>query len=301
MDDSWSDVAAAGRWLLDLERTLQPDVIHLNGYTLGSLPWCAPVLMTAHSCVLSWWRAVHGHDAPASWSRYEAEVTRGLAGAALVTAPTAAMRDMLVSHYGSQLCVRVIHNGRSEMQTPEAMHKEDVVLTAGRLWDGAKNVGAVCAVASRISWPVFVAGDTQRPSGETVACRNVNYLGVLSASDMADWMRRAAIYALPARYEPFGLSVLEAAMAGCALVLGDIPSLRELWGDAATYIPPDDAPALESALSTLIGDDSLRRRMAARAQARAQVFTSRRMTDAYVDAYQELTGDIRPVLSLSAV
>ncbi len=32
---------------------------------------------------------------------------------------------------------------------------------------------------------------------------------------------------LPARYEPFGLSVLEAALSGCALVLGDIPSLRE--------------------------------------------------------------------------
>ena len=34
---------------------------------------------------------------------------------------------------------------------------------------------------------------------------------------------------LPARYEPFGLSILEAALSGCALVLGDLPSLRELW------------------------------------------------------------------------
>ena len=57
-------------------------------------------------------------------------------------------------------------------------------------------------------------------------------------------MGRAAIYALPARYEPFGLSILEAALSGCALVIGDIPSLREIWADAALFVPSDghDAP-----------------------------------------------------------
>ena len=63
-------------------------------------------------------------------------------------------------------------------------------------------------------------------------------LGRLSAGELADWYARAAIYALPARYEPFGLSALEAALSGCALVLGDIPSLREIWGDAALFVPP---------------------------------------------------------------
>jgi glycogen(starch) synthase len=48
---------------------------------------------------------------------------------------------------------------------------------------------------------------------------------------------------LPARYEPFGLSVLEAALSGCALVLGDIASLREVWGGAACYVRPGDSRA----------------------------------------------------------
>jgi hypothetical protein len=60
--------------------------------------------------------------------------------------------------------------------------------------------------------------------------RRVRCLGPLEASELAGWMHRAAIYALPARYEPFGLSALEAAQAGCALVLGDLSSLREVWG-----------------------------------------------------------------------
>ena len=60
---------------------------------------------------------------------------------------------------------------------------------------------------------------------------------------------RAAIYALPAHYEPFGLSILEAAMSGCALVLGDIPSLREIWGDAAVFVHPDNRDAVARCLA----------------------------------------------------
>src|SRR4051812_30761243 len=51
MHDPWSDVARAGDWLLQLERDSRPDVIHLNGYAHGCLPWHAPVLVAGHSCV----------------------------------------------------------------------------------------------------------------------------------------------------------------------------------------------------------------------------------------------------------
>src|SRR5688572_26637280 len=57
MQDPWDDVARAGEWLLDLAQRHQPDVVHLNGYAHGTLDWPAPVLVVAHSCVMSWWRA----------------------------------------------------------------------------------------------------------------------------------------------------------------------------------------------------------------------------------------------------
>ncbi|HEY0779002.1 MAG TPA: glycosyltransferase, partial [Gemmatirosa sp.] len=100
-----------------------------------------------------------------------------------------------------------------------------------------------------------------------------------------DWMGRAAVYALPARYEPFGLSALEAGLAGCALVLGDIPSLREVWGDAATYVAPDDAAALADALRTLAADDAHRTALGIRARTRALTYTPARMADGYLAAY----------------
>jgi glycosyltransferase involved in cell wall biosynthesis len=98
-------------------------------------------------------------------------------------------------------------------------------------------------------------------------------------------MARAAVYALPARYEPFGLSALEAGLAGCALVLGDVPSLREVWGDAALFVAPGSAAQLACVLRTLDADPEYRRAYATRARARALTYTPERMAQGYLDAY----------------
>ena len=86
---------------------------------------------------------------------------------------------------------------------------------------------------------------------------------------MARHLGSAAIFAAPARYEPFGLAILEAAAAGCALVLGDISSLRENWGGAALFVDPEDPPALQRRHHALIADPEERTRLAAAARDRA--------------------------------
>ena len=305
MKDAWPDVDAAGAWLLDLEDEVRPDIVHLNGYCHGTLPWRAPVLMAGHSCVLSWWTAVHGTEAPAEWDRYAGRVRRGLSHADLVVAPTAAMLGALNVNYGPLRRTRVISNGRcvhEHAPTPASGSglpasgpripdpgSRPFVFSSGRLWDPAKNIELLAYAASEIPWPVYVAGDVVEPSGApAVSLPNVHALGRLTSADVRAWMRAAAIYALPARYEPFGLSALEAALAGCALVLGDIRSLREVWGDAALYVPVDNRRALIAALRTCIDDAGLREDLAGRARRRARALTAERMTDEYCAAYEEL-------------
>jgi glycosyltransferase involved in cell wall biosynthesis len=90
---------------------------------------------------------------------------------------------------------------------------------------------------------------------------------------------------LPARYEPFGLSILEAALSECALVLGDIPSLRENWEGAAMFVSPDDLPALESALHELIANPERRRDLQKRAGRRARNFDIGKTAEQYVKLY----------------
>jgi glycogen(starch) synthase len=292
MDQPWDDVDRAAEWLICLEEEVQPDIVHLNGYAHGDLPWAAPVLMMAHSCVRSWWEAVHGVGAPAEWEIYTERVRAGLRAADLVVAPTRAMRSSTERLYGPLPKSRVIFNGRDPAAYAPAP-KEPFVLGAGRQWDEAKNLATLARAAAHLPWPVYVAGDCGPPGGECRRSDAVHLLGVLDSRQLAGWMARASVFALPAYYEPFGLAVLEAALAGCALVLGDIPSLREVWKDAAVFVPPGDDAALSSALRRLLDDSLLRRAFASAAHRRAQHLGPARMGREYHAAYSTLLYDAR--------
>jgi glycogen(starch) synthase len=278
MDEPWDEVDSAGEWLAALEQAVAPDIVHLNGFVHAAQRWQAPVLVVGHSCVASWWSAVKREPLPHRYDEYRRRVERGLRSANVVVAPSRSMLAALHAEYDFHTTGRVIPNGRS-VSFP-ATPKEPIVLTTGRLWDEAKNASAVAAVAADLPWPVYLAGDTQGAE-----FRNVQTLGRLEPEQVREWFARASIYALPARYEPFGLSVLEAALAGCALVLGDIGSLRENWSGAAVFVPPDDRAALSRAINGLISDPMERSQLAQRAQERAQQFRSVTMANAYLDAY----------------
>jgi len=292
MDDPWADVNAAGKWLLRLEREFEPDIVHLNGYAHGALPWLAPKIVVGHSCVLSWWRGVKGEDAPASWRTYREQVQAGLRAADLVIAPTGAMLNCLVENYGDFAAGRVIPNGRRlDLFQPQA--KENFILSAGRLWDEAKNVRAVCACSFNLPWPVCIAGETAFHSASSLEPsenKNFRILGSLSERAMLDQMARASIFAHPAKYEPFGLSVLEAALSGCALVLGDVPSLRENWSNVAIFVNPNDPEQLQQALLRLIYNPAERESLARAAREQAQQFDIRFTGLSYIEAYESLLG-----------
>ncbi len=298
MDDPWTDVDRAGEWLLDLESKLHPDVIHLNGYTHAALPWKAPKLVVAHSCVLSWWLTVKGEAAPDRiWREYGERVRTGLSAADCVAAPTRAMLDSIRLLYGECRRMCVVPNGR-DVGRPCIENKEAFIVSAGRLWDQAKNVAALDRISSALAWPVFLAGDSEPPDRAADAraeyanvCRA---LGKLSPESFGEVLQRASIFCLPARYEPFGLTVLEAAQAGCALVLGDIPSLRENWDGAALFVDPNDDVRLAEMLNDLIHDPAKRSDFASRARKRAGRFTVPAMVARYVEIYSTLLNRAAP-------
>jgi glycosyltransferase involved in cell wall biosynthesis len=82
--------------------------------------------------------------------------------------------------------------------------------------------------------------------------------------------------------------VLEAALAGCALVLSDIPTFRELWDGKAVFVELDDPATLRLAIEALIQDPHLRQTLAMRARRHALSLTPRRMALAYSRLYAEL-------------
>lgn len=285
-DDPWHEVQEAGEWLLDIADVIRPDGVHLNGYAHGGLPWAVPVVVVAHSCVLSWFWGVNGRPAPPSWSTYAGAVTAGLVAADAVVAPTQAMSAELARWYGFDRSI-VIANGR-DSRWVRPKDTVPLVLGSGRVWDEAKNLAALARVGPRLDWPVAIAGES--PEGVSDDDESVCYLGRLDFAALSDWLLRAALYVSPARYEPFGLGILEAAQAGCALVLGAIASLMELWDGAATFVDPADDEGLAAACQQLIRDDSRRRRMADAALRRSADFSLAAAAQAYLDLYERLPG-----------
>ncbi len=277
MQDPWPDVQATAEWIEALRLTHDPDLIHMNTFA-PVLDSDTPVLLTVHSCVLTWWRAVHGQDAPAAWERYAGLARQALERADVVTVPSRALLDELTAVHGHHARVRVIPNGRS--LPPGRPARERLVVTAGRLWDEAKNASLIARAAPAIDGRVALIGPGELDGVET--------LGPLPPGELLHWLRRASVFAEPARYEPFGYAALEAALCGCALVVGDIPSLREVWEDAATFVSPDDPDRLAAAVNRLLDDPRRCAEAGAAARERALRYPPRATAEGYLSAYREL-------------
>ena len=251
--DSAEDLRRAGCTLASIAVDWDADTIQLHAPALvADVDLPAPVVTMAHSCVGTWWRAVRGGDLPPELA-WRAECTRrGLLAADAVLAPSRSFAAELAAFYGLQRPVQVVTNGARSMQVQRS--KRSHALTAGRLWDEGKNIGMLDAAAGLSSVPVRAAGPISGPNGAAVAPRNLRLLGTLGAAGLACEYARAAVFVSVARYEPFGLAVLEAAQAGCALLLSDIPSFRELWDGAALFVDASDPIRIADALRALVAE-----------------------------------------------
>lgn len=246
--------------------------VHLHAPALvGEAPWPVPVVAVAHSCVATWWRAMRGGELPPDLAWRARATGTGLRRAAAAVAPSRAFADAIAAEYGVEN-VGVIRNGRRPV--PDAAPTARAVLAAGRLWDEGKGIAALDRAAARLGAPVRAAGPVQGPGG-AARFDHLELLGVLDEEGMAAARAQATVFAAPARYEPFGLAVLEAAQAGQALVLADIPTFRELWEGAALFAGGDGdlAGTLERAL-----DDP--GPLAARARERAEQYSWARLATA---------------------
>ncbi len=95
--------------------------------------------------------------------------------------------------------------------------------------------------------------------------------------------------------------MLEAAQAGCPLVLSDIPTFRELWGDVAIFVDPRDEAGFTRAISDLVCDDFQRSHLGAKAKDRASRYTPDVMAAQMAALYRSLLPAVpRPLLAACA-
>ena len=299
MDGGEQHFEEASEFLCALVKDTKPDLLHLNHLCYGALSVPVPRIVVAHGDMVTWWRAVHGREPKESaWLKwYRKTISHAVAEADAVVAPSEWMQCAVRSSYGAAARESVIHHGRNPVLFNPYIQKEDSVLAIGRLVDPAKQVSLLTLQKQTV--PVCIVGaenadhrpqalmrtDVKFSDGNTgVAVR-----GAQTESQLRLLYSKAAMYAGTARYEPSGMTMIEAALSRCALILNDIPALREIWGQAAVYFRTNDADSLAEAVRILSGDLQMRRNFANRAFQRArECFNAHRMTDNYIQLYRKV-------------
>lgn len=280
------DVEHACDWLSRTATEYQPDLIHANSYSHACLSW-KPTLLVCHSSVCSWFHEVKSCSLPEEYSGYRKWVRRSFYKADSIVFPSNAFKRIVSNIHGHIPKSRVILNGRDANVFQPGI-KQPFIFAAGRLWDEAKNLSILSAHSSDFIWPIKIAGDSHLPGESPYAEHNVQFLGFLSQTEMADALTKASIFISPAKYEPFGLAVLEAALSGCALVLSDIPTFRDLWDGVALFADSTDGIGLAEITNELISKPDFLRRMALKARTRALSYDSENMIKGYAQEYCRL-------------
>ncbi|MCW2316185.1 glycosyltransferase involved in cell wall biosynthesis [Rhodoblastus acidophilus] len=277
--------AAAGR-VAALARASRADLVHLNSPTYALADFSAPVVCAVHSCVASWLLAVE--DAPLAGDfLWRTRMLRdALSRADAVLCPTRAYAAVLSDLY--RIAPFVVHNGRSAPPPRYGGGPAAYALSAGRLWDRGKNAATLDSAAAAMRVPLRLAGPCGGPDGcgERFSARHARLLGPLDSAVLRQMLAERPIFVSAAIYEPFGLSALEAAQAGCPLVLSDIETFRELWHGAALFVPPRLPRGFADAVNQIADDPALRTRMGEAATARAADYSATAMAEATAAIYR---------------
>ena len=283
------DVARSAARIAEIAGDLDCDIVQLNTPALGAAQrFSSPVISVAHSCLLTWWKTVEARYLPDDFA-WRAELNgQGLRLADATVAPTRAFASATADAYALPVLPRAVHNGRTPFVAAAAAPWQPSAFTAGRLWDRGKNVATLDRACALLDLPFSAAGATTRPGGDVVELTNLRALGRLGEAEMRQELARRPIFASAALYEPFGLCVLEAASAGCPLVLSDIPTFRELWEGAALFVPALDAQGFAATIGQLAYDPALHAALGGAARQRAAQYTPAATAMAMLGIYQSL-------------
>jgi glycosyltransferase involved in cell wall biosynthesis len=121
----------------------------------------------------------------------------------------------------------------------------------------------------------------------------IELLGWVGPRQRDEQLARASVFCLPSHAEGLPMSMLEAMAAGRAVVASDVGGIPEtiVDGDNGLLAPPSDEAALAAALGRVLGDETLRARLACNARMTIEQHYSTEVVCGQLSAlYRELAG-----------
>jgi glycosyltransferase involved in cell wall biosynthesis len=89
---------------------------------------------------------------------------------------------------------------------------------------------------------------------------NVRLTGFLDDARVVECLNSSKLFVFPSRREGFAQAVSQAMSCGICCVVSDISSLREMYGESAVLVPPDNPERLSDAILALLNDENARKR-----------------------------------------
>lgn len=122
------------------------------------------------------------------------------------------------------------------------------------------------------SWG-FGAEEIQQAITDSCCAQRIITPGYVSDGEAQRLLFGAAAYVLPSYYEGFGLPALEAMQAGVPLISSDISAMREVAGEAALFVAPEDLNGWSAAMERVLNDEALRADLVERGAVRVKDFS----------------------------
>lgn len=239
------------------------------------------------------------YSTPEFRARFTEQARDAASRADALIAVSAFTKSQVVSLLGVEPAkVRVVHHGARRLPLLDGASREKVILNVGAI-QTRKNIARLVEAFETVdhAWKLVLAGSAGYGAEEILqrierspARGRIAVLGYVTPEDLAAWYGRAMIFAFPSLDEGFGMPLLEAMTAGIPIVTSNRSALPEVAGDATLLVNPESSEALGWALRELTQKDGLRRDLAQRGQARAQLFTWEKAVRETWDVYRELIG-----------
>ncbi len=121
--------------------------------------------------------------------------------------------------------------------------------------------------------------------------KHVTFTGELPRVEVYAALHQFDVFVMPSLWEGFCNAVVEASAVGLPVVCSDIPTLREVMGDAALYMDPNDPHDMARVIIGLLKENTeVREQWGEKARKRAtERYTIERTAEKYLETYREVT------------
>jgi len=257
-------------------RSNPPDVFFAGAYT-APLALGVPLAVTIHDVSFAarpdWFR-------PREGARRRLLTRQAARAAEVIFTDSLFSRDEIVERLSVPAeRVQVIPPGVTR-RSPGAGAREPLVLFAGTILNRRRLPATItafaAATATRPEYRLVIAGgdrsypplDLAALAADAGVAKRVDVRDYVTEAELDALYTRASVFVFLSEYEGFGLTPLEALSAGVPIVVLDTPVAREVYGDAAWYVPREtDVRVATQAILTLIDDAASRERILAAAPA----------------------------------